>query len=698
MSNNFCLAQPARTKSSNYRPDIDGLRALALIAVIINHFEKSLLPSGYLGVDIFFVISGFVITSSLLNKPQKSFGKGMLNFYARRMKRLVPALAFCVIITSALTCLFDPAPGSSLRTGLSALLGASNLYLFSQSTDYFAPSTELNTFTQTWSLGVEEQFYFLFPLLLGTAGLWRTNAPANYRTQRRLGWIIFILSGLSLLGFLALYKSQTAAVYFLMPFRFWELGFGCILAIINLNLVQKLKHLNQFNRPLSLLVFTALITTFFAPEQFATQATVLAVALTCILIALTAEGSFVYKLLTHRYSLWIGMISYSLYLWHWSILSLSNWTVGIHAWTVPFQVVAMVGMATVSYYAIEKPLRFADWHSSQLITIIFGVLTSVVGILIVLLLGKPLEGKLFLGNGGKEAADARLASSLVNPDTIKIEDVEAKLKRCNVTPFLLGNNSYKLQAPVDSTLIKDCLRGDANNSNQQGRLLLVGDSFAEKLAPHVALAAQKLGYQFGMIYGYGCPYLLSSAKIKGASFPKCRYLNEQILEQAVLESLKPGDILLLRLHLVSKSYVRYPTVTSHPEADSYDAALKDIADKVAQRGANFIVIGPNPLLAKQEMMALKPEWFNSLNRARAIPPKNSEETIYFNELDNHLAAESKRWSGATYMSLKPYICRPDSFCLLDKDGHFLYSDDHHLSPYGHDLLFPAILNLAKHSP
>ena len=698
MVNPIRIKQAPRTKSANYRPDIDGLRALALIAVVINHFEKSVLPSGYLGVDIFFVISGFVITSSLLNRPQQSFRKGLLNFYARRMKRLVPALAFCIIITSLLTSLFDNAPGISLQTGLSALLGASNLYLFSQSTDYFAPSTELNTFTQTWSLGVEEQFYFLFPLLLGTAGIWRTHASANRRTQRRLGWIIFVLSGLSLLGFLTLYKSQTAAVYFLMPFRFWELGFGCILAIINLNLIRNLKHLDQFNGPLSLFVFTALITTFFAPERLATQATVFAVTLTCLLIAFTAKGSFVYKLLTHRISLWIGTISYSLYLWHWSILSVSNWTVGIHAWTVPFQVVAMVGMATISYYVIEKPLRFADWHSSQLITILLGVLTSIAGILIVVLLGKPLEGKLFLGNGGKEAAQTRLASSLVNPDTIKIEDVEAKLKRCNVTPFLLGNNSYQLQAPVDSALIKDCLRGDGKNSNQNRKLLLIGDSFAEKLAPHVALVAQNLGYQFGMIYGYGCPYLLSSAKIKGTSFPECRYLNEQILEQAVLESLRPGDILVLRLHLISKSYVRYPTGSSHPRTDAYDAALKDIADKVAQRGAKLIVIGPNPLLAKQEMMALKPEWFNSLNRAKSISPKNSEETIYFNELDQHLVDNFNGRSGASYMSLKPYICRPNNFCLLEKDGHFLYSDDHHLSPYGHDLLFPALLKLLKRSP
>ena len=101
-------------------------------------------------------------------------------------------------------------------------------------------------------------------------------------------------------------------------------------------------------------------------------------------------------------SLWIGLISYSLYLWHWPILSLSNWTIGVHAWSVPFQIVAMIGMATISYYFIEKPLRFADWHSSRLITILFGVLISITGALIVALLGRPLEGKLFLGDGGKD--------------------------------------------------------------------------------------------------------------------------------------------------------------------------------------------------------------------------------------------------------------------------------------------------------
>jgi len=146
-----------------YRPEIDGLRALAVIAVIIDHFNKALLPSGYLGVDIFFVISGYVISSSLYNSSAKSFGDFITGFYSRRLKRLVPALVVCILATGILICLFDPNPRASLRTGELALFGLSNIYLLRQATDYFGASAQLNAFTHTWSLGVEEQFIY-FPL------------------------------------------------------------------------------------------------------------------------------------------------------------------------------------------------------------------------------------------------------------------------------------------------------------------------------------------------------------------------------------------------------------------------------------------------------------------------------------------------------------------------------------------------------
>ena len=140
---------------NRHRPEIDGLRAFAVVAVIINHLNKEILPNGYLGVDIFFVISGFVITSSLYQRPSNNFKDFISGFYERRIKRLVPALSIFILIMSIAICLFNPKPDLSLKTGLTSLFGLSNLYLLKQSTDYFAQSSELNVFTHTWSLGVE---------------------------------------------------------------------------------------------------------------------------------------------------------------------------------------------------------------------------------------------------------------------------------------------------------------------------------------------------------------------------------------------------------------------------------------------------------------------------------------------------------------------------------------------------------------
>ena len=114
---------------SRYRPEIDGLRAFAVVAVIINHFNKEILPNGYLGVDIFFIISGFVITSSLYKRPSKNFKDFISGFYERRIKRLVPALSVFVLIMSIAICLFNPEPGISLITGLASLFGFSNIVL-----------------------------------------------------------------------------------------------------------------------------------------------------------------------------------------------------------------------------------------------------------------------------------------------------------------------------------------------------------------------------------------------------------------------------------------------------------------------------------------------------------------------------------------------------------------------------------------
>ena len=166
LSNQDSVHTNSASKTSRYRPEIDGLRAFAVATVIINHFNKDILPGGYLGVDIFFVISGYVITSSLFDRSSKDFKDFVVGFYERRIKRLVPALSAFLLITGFVICLFDPKPFNQLEIGKWAAIGLSNISLYNMSIDYFAESTELNVFTHTWSLGVEEQFYILFPFLI----------------------------------------------------------------------------------------------------------------------------------------------------------------------------------------------------------------------------------------------------------------------------------------------------------------------------------------------------------------------------------------------------------------------------------------------------------------------------------------------------------------------------------------------------
>ena len=226
-------------RSSFYKPEIEGLRALAVISVIINHFNKSWLPGGYLGVDIFFILSGYVISLSLMNMQYKNFNEFFLNFYTRRIKRLLPALVFCVTITSFILVLVNPNPEISLKTGISALFGISNFYLLQQATDYFAPSSELNVFTQTWSLGVEEQFYVLFPILL-----WITVFNKKSNSTQNFTIIISCLVIASYLFFIILNHENPSTAYFLMPARLWELGLGCLLCTYknNFNITSNISN------------------------------------------------------------------------------------------------------------------------------------------------------------------------------------------------------------------------------------------------------------------------------------------------------------------------------------------------------------------------------------------------------------------------------------------------------------------------
>lgn len=642
-------------KPSRYRLEIDGLRAFAVVAVIINHFNKDILPGGYLGVDIFFVISGYVITSSLFGRPSKDFKDFISGFYERRIKRLVPALSVFVLITSIAICLFNPSPGLSLRTGLTSLFGLSNLYLLKQSTDYFAQSTELNVFTHTWSLGVEEQFYILFPFLIWFSGFGRQTKNG----ARNLFLAVGALTIASLIGFLYLYPTNQPAAYFLMPSRFWEMAAGCLIFIG----FQKRASIEQvLEKVPPLLVMVMIVGVMYLPMSMASSSTIAVVALTSILIACLKEQTAAFKVFTNPKIVYIGLISYSLYLWHWGVLSISRWTIGIHWWSVPFQVALTLGLAVISYRWIETPLRKGNWFGKRWKTLAVGggVLVAVsAGILILL---KPLKGKIFTGS-----SKIQLATIFESPQLAT---------DCNMTPHHLSGVNYRPQPIVNEAFINRCLSDDS----RERKILLVGDSFAKVQLPLVANLAQELNLGFGAIFGYSCPYPFLFKDIRNGKSKTCIHVDESLLMRSVANNINRGDLLLVRLYLPKNQYIDHSENTQKL-LSSYDNAISKLSEIVASRGGRLLVIGANPTLSTPYLVSLDPQWFNILNQNQeellAFSRQNTKETKIYLAIDEYLEkiAEGSSWR---YFPTRSYLC-DQSFCFSKISGEPLYSDNQHLT-------------------
>ena len=512
------------TIKSRYRPEIDGIRAFAVLAVIINHFNKDLLPGGYLGVDIFFVISGFVITSSLYQRPSKNFKDFISGFYERRVKRLVPALSVFVIITTIAICLFNPEPGRSLKTGLTSLFGLSNLFLLGESTNYFASSTELNVFTHTWSLGVEEQFYILYPFLIWLSGFGRQAKNG----ARNLFLTLGTLTISSLIGFLYLYPTNQPAAYFLMPTRFWEMAAGCLLFLG----FQKRASIEKFLEKVPpLLVLALIIMVMYLPFSFTTGSTFAVVVLSSVLIgSLKKKEKIAYKIFTHPKFIYIGLISYSLYLWHWSVLSISRWTIGIHWWSVPFQVALMFGLAVASYRWIENPLRKMCWSGKRWKTLILsgGVIGTLSGGLIVI--GKPLKGKIYLGkNSDCIPYQYEICTSASHPHK-------------SVTPFIKGTKiqqkeCFQYEGPINNKVMNLCTV--LPKEKTLPTIFVSGSSHVQHLSPVFEALRNEFGIGVSMLVTAACDLdpLLLQENFSG----KCRDSNKNRIS-FIKNNAKEGDI------------------------------------------------------------------------------------------------------------------------------------------------------------
>ena len=399
-----------------YRAEIDGLRALAVIPVILFHAGFELFSGGFVGVDVFFVISGYLITTILIDDLEKK-QFNIVSFYERRARRILPALTVVSLVSVVFAWIL--LSDTSINKFGDALIGVSTFIsniIFWQQQGYFSESAELNPLLHTWSLAVEEQYYLLFPIFLILT--WRFE-------KERVFWVIVVMTAISLLASEWGWRNKANANFYLAPTRAWELFAGSITAF-----VVKKRGI-QSNNLIATIGMVAIFYSFLFYDKstpFPSVYTIVPVLGVVLLVIYADTKTFVAKLLSNKILVGIGLISYSAYLWHQPFFAYSRHiTNQIHlAYGLRFLLIlATFIMAYFSWRYIEKPFRNKSAISQKSIFVISFV---------------SLVGLFFLGLASKKVAENShylLAKTLSENDFVNFQNMDER-------KFLKGRLMYPL--------------------------------------------------------------------------------------------------------------------------------------------------------------------------------------------------------------------------------------------------------------
>ncbi len=472
------------TAPEGFRPDVQGLRALAVSMVLVYHLYPSLVPGGFAGVDVFFVISGFLITGHLLREFRTTGTISLAGFWGRRAKRLIPAAALVLAVTwlVSLRVLVGPDLGNAANQVRASALYFQNWQLAGDAVDYLKSTDTASPVQHFWSLSVEEQFYLLWPLLFIAAALLARALPARLRAASGYRAILALTTAV-VLGSLAYSAYDThanpAAAYFVTTTRIWELGAGGLLALLPARLAEPVGRHGWLGwLGLAMAVASAFVLRGTMP--FPGVLALLPVGGTVLLIACgsaAAHGGTA-RLMSLKPLVFLGGISYSLYLWHWPLISLSTYYSGrpVNAVTGPVIIIAAVLLAWLTKVLVEDRVRRARFLSGHPWRSVSTALAAVLPVALVtgyLVAQVPWNGQLGPGYPGAAA----LAGEL--------HDVPAK-------PILPppGNPTTSMRpvywqegclANVPNTTLDTCVYGDTVHPRLT--VVLAGDSVAGNWFP-----------------------------------------------------------------------------------------------------------------------------------------------------------------------------------------------------------------------
>jgi peptidoglycan/LPS O-acetylase OafA/YrhL len=618
LSSSKCAIRHQPLPHPNYRPDIDGLRAVAVSAVVFNHMGIQQWSGGFFGVDIFFVISGYLI-SGLIVTRLKEDRFSILDFYRRRCRRILPALVVMMvgILPFAYNSFLPPELEDFSKTLISAALGLSNFYFFKHS-GYFDAESAASPLLHTWSLGVEEQFYFLFPAL--SIIIYRL-APARLFS----GYVLLFFISLACCV-LTVFNNHPAAAFYLLPSRAWELALGAIISFERLPSIT-----NPRIRTAAALFGAVLIATSFFAMSARTPYLGIAAIVPCLgcallIVANKSGGSVVATALSAKAPTFIGRISYSLYLWHWPILVFSRLRLQspFDALDEGLMIAATLLAATVSWKFVETPFRKATFPQRSIFRLSFAAITSVLVIAFYAYISDGLRNRF-----PKDVADL---ASFMHYDARS----QSREGRCFVTDSMTYDRSY-------------CLSRDSYRQN----FLVVGDSHAAHLWYGLSKVFQTINFM--QATASSCPPTMAHQQsISG----RCRELTDFIF----------GDFLL---HEPVDGVVLYAAW------DNYDISQLPQAIDIAKKNARLVILLGPMVQYDQGLPKILANALLSGNPDLPFSHRKMENL----DIDRRMA-ELAAQKSIGYISFFQLLCDANSCETVNSDGTPLLYDYGHLTSEG----------------
>lgn len=643
------MTQQAETPGGHmpigYRADIDGLRAIAVSAVVLYHAAIPGLPGGFAGVDIFFVISGYLIGGQIFRETMAgSFS--FASFYTRRVRRILPALFFLLgVMYAAGALLLSPQELRELgKEAVPTTFGLSNL-LFYTGGGYFGPASDAQPLLMTWSLGVEEQFYIVLPLLMLALAKLRRDA------------ILPLLAAGVLLSFaasLAVLHANPKGAFYLLPPRAWELGIGVVLAVWEEKRggAPLPYALAQWLAPAGLLLLAAAITGFRTDIAFPGWFALLPTFGTALLIA-SPTSAINRRLLSLAPMRGIGLISYSWYLWHWPLFYFNRTMANLEqsggllpTWAI---LPPSLACAFLSWRFIERPFR-RRLLPDRAVLARYGLAALVVS---------GLGGIFFVSDG----LPARL------PEQARLFARQAVDAREN--PCLAR---YGVTAPVMPERCMPILQPG------KARLVMLGDSHAASLSPAFDIFAHRKGLGFGEMTKSSCLPVDGFGTVqpdRPAHAAQCRTYQQAAFARVLRDRT-------VRVVVLAGFWSAAPNLEGPAGASiSAGMALERAVAALRRAGKQVIIVQDAPRFAfdpyAQVMGDFLParRWLHdtpATDAARAAVPISDS-------LRASIAAIAERDPGVTLIDPYAGLCR-DGRCAYGDDRAIYYFDDQHLTAPG----------------